>query len=120
MIVIIVLFNICIGLLNNTINNITEQKAKYWKLARTQVWLRFITDSSMPPPFNVISYLIQYEEKKNKKKNDDIEINQAGQSDYLRLIYKLSKRYRDTLLEEGDRLVTKSRCTTSRKMSSTF
>ena len=36
-IVIIVLMNICIGLLNNTIAKVTEQKEKLWKFARTKV-----------------------------------------------------------------------------------
>ena len=57
-IVIIVLINICIGLLNNTIARITEQKEKVWKFSRTRVWLRFIADTSMPPPFNLFSYLM--------------------------------------------------------------
>ena len=48
--------NICIGLLNNTIAQVNADKEKVWKYNRTKVWLRFISDPSMPPPYNLISY----------------------------------------------------------------
>ena len=73
-IVIIVLINICIGLLNNTIANITQQKGNVWLYSRTKVWLRFVIDPSMPPPFNLLSYLLRLKDSDRcQKRTDDIE-----------------------------------------------
>ena len=73
-IVIIVLINICIGLLNNTIAHITQQKGNVWLYSRTKVWLRFVIDPSMPPPFNLLSYLLRFKDSDRcQKRTDDIE-----------------------------------------------
>ena len=57
MIIVILLVNLCIGLLNNTIAMINKKKEKVWKYARTKVWLRFINDRHLPPPLNLLSML---------------------------------------------------------------
>ena len=74
-IVIIVLINISIGLLNNTIAQITQQKGNVWLYSRTKVWLRFVIDPSMPPPFNLLSYLLRFKGTASgcQKRTDDIE-----------------------------------------------
>ena len=73
-IVIIVLINICIGLLNNTIANITQQKGNVWLYSRTKVWLRFVIDPSMPPPFNLVPYLMRFLKTVGcQERTDDIE-----------------------------------------------
>ena len=83
MIVIIVLINICIGLLNNTMANITKQKVNVWLYSRTKVWLRFVIDPSMPPPFNLVSYLLRFLETVGcQKRTDDIESNLLERSDF--------------------------------------
>ena len=82
-IVIIVLINICIGLLNNTMANITKQKVNVWLYSRTKVWLRFVIDPSMPPPFNLVSYLLRFLETVGcQKSTDDIESNLLERSDF--------------------------------------
>ena len=54
----IILTNICIALLNNTMARIQNEKQKVWKYARTKFWMRLINEKSLPPPFNLISLLI--------------------------------------------------------------
>ena len=58
-IVIIVLMNICIGLLNNTIAKVTEQKEKLWKFARTKVCM-YCTVLCCPLLCTVLHYDVLY------------------------------------------------------------
>lgn len=55
--IVILLTNICIALLNNTMNRIHKEKENVWKYTRTKVWMRLINERHIPPPFNIISLL---------------------------------------------------------------
>jgi len=109
-IITIVLVNLCIGLLNNTISIINKEKEKVWKSARTKVWLRFILDRGLPPPLNFLSLLASLFKriirlltcKKEEERDSAIEMQNINQQDdepqpceveYINLVSKLTKRY---------------------------
>ena len=57
---VVVLLNVCVALMNNTMMKIESNKENMWKFYRTDAWLIFIDDVSLPIPFNIWSLLINW------------------------------------------------------------
>ena len=55
---VVVLLNICVALMNNTMMMIESNKENIWKFYRTDAWLLFIDDVNLPIPFNLWSIFI--------------------------------------------------------------
>ena len=75
------LFNLLLALMTNTMALIEKDKDAHWKFKRTEIWLKFFDDNSLPPPFNIFDLflsLVKYQsiklmkqKKENKKPNND-------------------------------------------------
>ena len=53
-----ILLNLCVALMNSTISTINMDKEKIWKFYRTDSWMLFLIDRSLPIPFNIWSSLV--------------------------------------------------------------
>ena len=53
-----ILLNLCVALMNSTISAINMDKERIWKFYRTDSWMLFLVDKSLPIPFNIWSFLM--------------------------------------------------------------
>eukprot|EP00092_Neocalanus_flemingeri_P006843 GFUD01007388.1.p1 GENE.GFUD01007388.1~~GFUD01007388.1.p1 ORF type:complete len:851 (-),score=173.68 GFUD01007388.1:141-2651(-) len=89
-----ILINLLVALMNNTMALINKDKEKQWKFYRTEIWLRFLNDKGLCPPFNILDALINSfkcidaQENKNKKKKEE-----KVKTKYVNLVSRLSRRY---------------------------
>ncbi len=53
-IAIIILLNLLVAIMNNTIQRVHDRKNVYWKFVRATIWIEFFGDAySLPPPFGI-------------------------------------------------------------------
>ena len=104
---VVVLLNVCVALMNNTMMKIESNKENMWKFYRTDAWLIFIDDVSLPIPFNFWSLLINWlyrmagfekEQKNLTGKRSEYAYGEIFLSDficfsYMKLVAKLVERY---------------------------
>lgn len=51
---VIILMNMLIAVMSDSFENVHEFVDKEWKFARTKVWISFILEPAIPPPFNLL------------------------------------------------------------------
>ena len=106
---VVVLLNICVALMNNTMMKIESNKENIWKFCRTDAWLIFIDDVNLPVPFNLWSSLINWIHRivGHEKEQRDLDVKKSEYFciwrpyeihiilcfSYMKLVAKLVDRY---------------------------
>ena len=67
--------------MTNTMAMIEKDKDANWKFKRTEIWLNFCDDTSLPPPFNIVDLFLSFvkhqsiklmkQKKESKKPSND-------------------------------------------------
>ena len=55
---VIILINLCVAMMDSRMGKIIGDRESIWKFYRTDVWMIFIGDRSLPVPFNIVSCLL--------------------------------------------------------------
>ena len=90
---VVVLLNICVALMNNTMMKIESNKENIWKFCRTNAWLIFIDDVNLPVPFNLWSSLINWLHRmcayEKEQRDLDVKKSEYFFSDTFRNLYHI-------------------------------
>ena len=56
--IVIILINLCVAMMDSRMAKIIGDRESIWKFYRTDVWMIFIGDKSLPVPLNIVSFFL--------------------------------------------------------------